>query len=456
MTQTVNGHPMQDVADRGLVERVQSSVLRRLADHPGRDSLHPADQRQMVLAWIQAGLDAEIRRRILDGEPALDPGAERAVVRAIENTLWGLGRIQALLDIPDVEDIHITGSDVPILRMADGSLRSADAPIADTDADLIRQLQFIAAHHGSVERAFSPSQPCLNMQLPDGSRLAAMREVVPRPIATIRKHRFVDITLGDLVRRGTMSPLLARFLATLVQAQASILVTGKPASGKTTMLRALAREVNRTERFATLETEYELNLHRLPNRPPGLYAAECRPGSIERDPATGRPAGEMTLSDLLHQTLRMSVTRVIVGEVRGAEALPMLEAMNAGMPGSMCTLHAGSPAEAFDRLVTAAMKGAGPSWSDGFVTRLAAQGIDYVVQLRQTTTPDGRSARFVSEVAEVASLGEDGGVALNRVFAPGPATDPRAVFQLLPQNRRLFDEAGIDLGYLTEASGWIL
>ena len=95
----------------------------------------------------------------------------------------------------------------------------------------------------------------------------------------------------------------------------------------------------------------------------------------------------MTLSDLLHQTLRMSVTRVIVGEVRGAEALPMLEAMNAGMPGSMCTLHAGSAADAFERLVTAAMKGAGAGWSDSFVTRLAAQGIDYVVHLRHTATP---------------------------------------------------------------------
>ena len=114
---------------------------------------------------------------------------------------------------------------------------------------------------------------------------------------------------------------------------------------------------------------------------------ECRPGSTEVDPATGSAAGEITLSDLLHQTLRMSVTRVIVGEVRGAEALPMLEAMNAGMPGSMCTLHAGSATDAMERLVTAAMKGAGNGWSDTFVTRLAAQGIDYVVHLRHLPRP---------------------------------------------------------------------
>ncbi|TQM09807.1 Flp pilus assembly CpaF family ATPase [Pseudonocardia kunmingensis] len=459
MTRSVNGSLRPGAVSVGtdddLARRVHSAVLARLADESGRDRLSPADQRQLVLAWIQAELDLEARRRIADGAPQLDQGVERSVVRAVENALWGLGRIQALLDVPDVEDIHITGCEAPVLRMTDGSIRRAGGPIADTDADLVQQLQYIAAHHGSSERAFSPAQPCLNMQLPDGSRLAAMREVVPRPVVTIRKHRLVDVQLRDMVRLGTVSPQLARFLAGLVTARQNILVTGMPACGKTTLLRALAREINPRERFATLETEFELNLHRLPNSPPLLYAAECRAGSTERDPATGRPAGEMTLSDLLHQTLRMSVTRVIVGEVRGAEALPMLEAMNAGMPGSMCTLHAGSAAEAIERLITATMKGAGSGWSDAFVTRLAAQGIDYVVQLRHTTLPSGLQARFVSEVAEVASVGENGSVAMNRVFGPTSDDDPRAVFQLLPQNRRPFREAGVDLGFLQDSGGWV-
>lgn len=449
MTGPINGARQTPVSG-DVARQVRAVVLRRLAE-PGRDRLDPADQRQLVRAWIQDELEAEARRRLLHGQPPLETAAEKAVIGAVENTVWGLGRIQALLDVPGVEDIHITGCDVPLLRMTDGTIRPADGPIADTDTDLVQQVQYIASHHGSSERAFSPAQPCLNMQLPDGSRLAAMREVVPRPIVTIRKHRLVDVRLPDLVRLGALTPALARFLAALVAARVSILVTGKPASGKTTMLRALAREIDPRERFATLETEYELNLHRLPDRPPLLYAAECRPGSTERDPATGRPAGEMTLSDLLHQTLRMSVTRVIVGEVRGAEALPMLEAMNAGMPGSMCTLHAGTAAEAFGRLVTAAMKGAGPGWSDTFVTRLAAHGINYIVHLRHAPTPDGQWARFVSEVAEVNPTGETG-VAMNRVFGP-TADDPRAVFRLLPQNRRPFQEAGIDLSFLPNPEG---
>lgn len=454
MTAGLNGSGRRHASDEDdLVHRVHSGVLGRMAAEPGRDGLDPADQRQLVLAWIQNELDAEARRRIAHGEPQLDQRAERAVVVGVENAMWGLGRIQALLDVPGVEDIHITGSDLPVLRMSDGSIRLADRSVVDTDADLIGHLQHIAAHHGSSERAFSPAQPCLNMQLPDGSRLAAMRDVVPRPVVTIRKHRHVDVRLRDLARLGSLSAPLARFLAGLVKARRSVLVTGDPASGKTTLLRALAREIGVRERFATLETEFELNLHRLPDKHPLLFAAECRSGSTERDPATGRAAGEMTLSDLLHQTLRMSVTRVVVGEVRGAEALPMLEAMNAGMAGSMCTLHAGSAADAFERLVTAAMKGAGAGWSDGFLTRLAAQGIDYVIHVRHTSLPDGQRARFVAEVAEVTGIGEHGGVALNRIFGPTP-DDPRASFQLLPQNRRPFEDAGVDLGFLAESAEW--
>ena len=434
-----------------LAERVHHAVIERLAHHPGRDRLDRGDQRQLVLSWIQDELESEARRRVARGEPPMSPAAEHEVVATVENTVWGLGRLQALLDVADVEDIHITGCDAPLLRMTDGTVRAASSPIAESDAELVRQIQFIAAHHGSTERAFSPAHPFLNMQLPDGSRLAALRDVVARPVVTIRRHRLVDIRLADLVRIGTISADLARFLTMLVQARVSILVTGEPSSGKTTLLRALAREIDRDERFATLETEFELNLHRLPRPHPLLYAAECRGGSTERDPATGRPAGETTLTDLLHQTLRMSVTRVIVGEVRGAEALPMLEAMNAGMPGSMCTLHAGSAAEAFDRLVTAAMRGAGAGWSDRFVTRLAAQGIKYVVHMRRRPGQDRR--RFVAEVAEVAPSEDSSRVALNQIFAPDAPDPSVAVLQVLPQDRRTFDEAGLDLSFLTK-SGW--
>ena len=464
---------MTAAADARLVETIRGRVLARLDAEPdsgagsgsGRGRLSRADQRQLLRSWVEQELALESRRRVTAGEPQLDRDGEVAVLRAVENTIWGLGRLQQLLDLVDVEDIHIVGAERPLLRMLDGSVRSAPEPIADSDADLIAQLQYVAAHHAGAERAFSPAQPCLNMQLPDGSRLAAMREVVAHPTVTIRRHRLLDVHLADLVRLGMLDHRAARFLTALVAARRNVLVTGMPACGKTTLLRALAREIPPGERVATLETEYELGLHRLPGGSPLLVALETRPGSTELDPATGARAGQITLSDLLHQTLRMSVTRVIVGEVRGAEALPMLEAMNAGMPGSMCTLHAGSAGDAMERLVTAALKAAGGGWSDTFVTRLAAQGIDYVVHLRHLTHPtpagpthpgrvggvggSGVRRRFVAEVAEVTDVNESGAIAMNRIFAASPGSgDPRAVFRMAPQRRWPFDEAGVDLDFL--------
>lgn len=432
------------------IDAIRERVIARLTERPARPSMTADDERQELRALVESELAVEARARLGRGQPVLGRDAEAEVLLAVERAIWGLGQLQALLDLPDVEDIYLVGAEPPMVRLSTGEIRIARDAIASSDAELIQQIQHIAAHHGTSERAFSPAQPCLNMRLPDGSRLAALRDVVPRPTVTIRKHRLMDVTLDDLVAMGTLSPESAALIRALIAAKQNILVTGAPVSGKTSLLRAICREIPSGDRIATLETEYELHLHQLPRASPLIIAMEARPGSTEYAGLGGERAGELTLSDLLHQTLRMSVTRVIVGEVRGAEAMAMLEAMNTGMPGSMCTLHAGSPADALERLATAALKGAGSGWTDRFITRLVSQGIDYVIHMRHLEHPAfGGRRRFVSEISEVTDVNEIGKIATNRIIAPDAASgDPRPRVQMMPQKRWPFEEAGVDLGFL--------
>jgi len=153
-TGTESGLSKTGAVDRALTERIRAAVVEQLGRHPDRDRLELADQRQLVRAWIEDQLGVETRRRLGRGHPALHREEEAVVAQEVENLIWGLGRVQTLLDRRDVEDIHIVGAQRPILRLRDGTLASAGSPVADSDDDLIAQLQHLAAHHGGAERAF--------------------------------------------------------------------------------------------------------------------------------------------------------------------------------------------------------------------------------------------------------------------------------------------------------------
>ena len=265
-------------ADRALTEHIRALVVEQLGRHPDRDRLELADQRQLVRGWIEDQLGLAARRRLNSGHPALRRDDEIVVAQEVENLIWGLGRLQTLLDRRDVEDIHIIGAERPVLRLRDGTLTPAGSPVADSDEDLIAQLQHLAAHHGGTERAFSPAQPLLNMQLPDGSRLAAIRDVVPHPSVTIRRHHLVDVTLDDLAGRGMLSRGMLGFLRGVVAARRSILVTGMPASGKTTLLRALARDIPAGERVATLGNRVRTRPAPPRHHPAGVVGDGVPPG----------------------------------------------------------------------------------------------------------------------------------------------------------------------------------
>lgn len=437
--------------DPGTVRDVRRAVAEALAARLQADAVaDPAARRELARSLLAAELSARARARVASGLEPWPVETEMAVASAVMAALFGLGRLQPLVDDPLVENIEVDGCDSVWISYADGHDRKGD-PVADSDAELIELLQLLAARTGADERTFTSAHPSLHLRLEDGSRLAAMAWTTPRPHVVIRRHRVKDVDLDDLVRLGTFDHTVATFLRAAVHAGKNVVVTGLQNAGKTTLVRALANEFPPLERFATIEKEYELHLHDLPERHPRVVAMEAREGSTERD-AHGRRAGEVTLTDLVTDALRMNLRRIIVGEVRGAEVLPMLEAMSTG-DGSMCTLHARTAQHGIDRIVTLCLS-AGISMTESFAYRLLAGSVDLVVHLtlEDESATGGPKRRFVSDVVAIEGLGESSRPATTAVFGPGP--DGRAI----PLHRPAFLPDLVRAGFdprLLDGGGWL-
>lgn len=437
------GEATAAVADAGLVRQVRAVVAERLAERLQGTAIASGEaRRELARSLVAAELAEQGRMRVRSGEEPWTVETEVSTGKAVMAALFGLGRLQPLIDDPAVENIEVDGHDQVWVSYADGrDVRMP--PVAESDDELIEMLQLLAARTGSAERTFTSAHPALHLRLDDGSRLAAVAWTTPKPHMVIRRHRVRDIDLDDLVELGTLDTVLACFLRAAVRAGKNVVVTGLQNAGKTTLIRALANEFDPMERFATIEKEYELHLHDLPERHPRVVALEAREGSAEHDVA-GRRAGEVTLSVLVVDALRLNLRRIIVGEVRGPEVLPMLEAMSTG-DGSLCTMHARSAAHAIDRIVTLCLS-AGVHMTDTFAYRLLAGSVDLLVHI-ELLTEAGRRYRYVSQVLEIAGLGENNRPSTTTVFAPGP--DGRAVPahrpQCLPDLARVgFDERLLD------------
>ena len=331
-------------------------------------------------------------------------------------------------------------------RLSDGSIVECGV-VADTDEELIEQLRIIATHGSSTERQMVSARPIIDMRLPDGQRAAGIWEVVPEPHLTIRCHRYVDITLEKLIGMGMVSRSMANFLYAAVRGRRSILVIGVPGAGKTTLLRALAQCVDRYERFASLETEYELFLHKIFDtndqgvakpRYPLLIPIEARPGTGETGP-NGRPAGEMSIADLFPATLRHSLERLLIGEMRAEEIVPSLMAMARGYRGSMASFHANSARKAFNSLQSAVTFYA-HNVSAHAAMSLVADALDIVVFVDREVTATG-TVRYVSEILEVHELAENGQPASTPIYGPDPAReefDPRGYPLHQPEGNALW------------------
>jgi pilus assembly protein CpaF len=409
--------------DYALVRRLRSRVADRLADElvglrqRRGVEIAPADQRMLGRALVDEEVADWVAARARDGAASPSAAEEDALAAEVFAALFGLGRLQPYIDDPQVENIDVDGCDRVWLSYADG--RQVDGPpIADSDDELVEMIQALAAYQGQSAREFSSAQPLLNLRLPDGSRLSAWMAVSPRPGLTVRRHRLPDVDLDDLLRLGTVDRALHGFLRAAVAARKNIVVTGGVNAGKTTTVRAMANEFDPDEKIVVVEKEYELGLDRLPDRHRQVICLEAREANAEG-------AGEVSLATLVNHALRMNPRHIIVGEVRGDELIPMLTAMGSGNDGSLCTLHANSAHAAFNRMAAIGLSSPQKLPVEA-AHPLAADAINFVVHLVLEDDPArGGRRRYVSTVLEVTGVGENGRVACNTVFRPGP--DGRAV-----------------------------
>jgi Flp pilus assembly CpaF family ATPase len=269
----------------------------------------------------------------------------------------------------------------------------------------------------------------VGFRMPDGSRVTASL-LTTRPSVVIRRHRIRQHGIAELVQWGTINPMLERFLTACVHAKMNILVVGDMGAGKTSLLRALGREIPPSERLVTLESDRELYLDEPGPKPgPITFAFEARQSNGEI--RGGDKAGEVTIDDIFPTALRYNGTRVIVGEVRSTEIVPMLNAMSSGGSGSMCTLHVRRPHAIISRLVQLCTEA---GMQTEAAHHLIAAAIDVVVYLTylDETAIGGQKHRFVSTIYEVHDVvGEGGRPVTTELFGP-QAGEMRAVYKNMP------------------------
>ena len=348
-------HTLKDSLHSQLLSRIDLNVMSAMKPERVRDEL---------------GLLVE--RLLQDTGVALNAPGRKQLVQDILDEITGLGPLEPLLADPSVSDILVNGAHQVYVERG-GKLQKTDVSFSN-DEHLMKIIDKIVSRVG---RRVDESSPMVDARLPDGSRVNAIIPplALDGPLLSIRRFAVVPLTMNDLLEKRALTPVLGQLLAAMVRAKMNILISGGTGTGKTTLLNVLSASIPHSERIVTIEDAAELQLQQ-----PHVVRLETRPPNIE-----GK--GEVSQRALVRNSLRMRPDRIIVGEVRGAEVLDMMQAMNTGHEGSMATVHANSPRDALTRLENMAGYG-GVAMPQDAMRQQISSAIMAVIQIARLN--DGR------------------------------------------------------------------
>jgi pilus assembly protein CpaF len=331
---------------------------------------------------------AEIATRIMNEDSAtLSQEQRKRVIRTIEDEVMGLGPLEPLLADPKVSDILVNGHKQVYIERA-GKLALTDVVFHDDD----HLMNIIDRIVSAVGRRVDESSPMVDARLADGSRVNAIIPplALDGPMLSIRRFAVERLDMNNLIELGTVTETAARVLEAVVKARLNVIVSGGTGAGKTTLLNILSSFIPNSQRIVTIEDSAELQLQQ-----PHVVRLETRPPNIE-----GK--GEVTQRDLVRNSLRMRPERIVLGEVRGAESLDMLQAMNTGHDGSLTTVHANSPRDALGRIETMVSM-TGINFPPKALRTQIASAVNVVIQVERQE--DGRR-RLVS-ISEINGMEGD-------------------------------------------------
>jgi len=359
----------------GLIFRIHQMLIEEL-DADQVSSLASEDRRKMV----EAAAETILRREM----PTIGGITRDQIVARVVDEVVGLGPIDALMRDVSISEVMVNAPD-EVYFEREGIIYLSDVRFRD-GGHISRVIERIIAPIG---RRVDEASPMVDARLPDGSRVnVVIPPVAPKsPTITIRKFRADKMKMDDLIAVNTVTPDMVEFLKACVTIKLNILISGGTGTGKTTFLNALSAYIPEDERIVTIEDPVEIKMQQ-----PHVVRLEARPANID-----GK--GEIAQRDLLKNTLRMRPDRIIIGEIRGAEAFDMLNAMNTGHEGSLCTVHANTPRDALARVENMVLM-ASLDLPDRAIREQTASALDVVVQLQRGT--DG--VRRVTHITEVTGM----------------------------------------------------